>query len=107
MSEKDAAIALAHRVLDRVNADPDDDLAILARQLLRHNERIGILCSALIAVGKQLSAIRALCQGSLMMSEKKVDRLSDYVVAGWQEIERGFVAFGETVPLENRHDIRP
>lgn len=28
------AAALANRVLDRVSADPDDDLAVLARQLL-------------------------------------------------------------------------
>lgn len=29
------AIVLANKVLDRVNGDPDDDLAILSRQLLR------------------------------------------------------------------------
>ena len=33
--EKFAAIVLANKILDRVNADPDDDLAILARQFLR------------------------------------------------------------------------
>ncbi len=37
--EKQQAIALAHRVLDRVGAGPDDDLAVLARQLLRAIER--------------------------------------------------------------------
>lgn len=41
MSEKDEAIILANKVLDRPNADPDDDLAILARQLLRALERLG------------------------------------------------------------------
>ncbi|RTL72373.1 MAG: hypothetical protein EKK41_05120 [Hyphomicrobiales bacterium] len=34
-SETDEAIVLANRILDRPNADPDDDLAILARQFLR------------------------------------------------------------------------
>lgn len=38
-SEYYNAIALAHRVLDRPNADPDDDLAILARQFIRATER--------------------------------------------------------------------
>ncbi len=33
--EFDDAVALANRVLDRPNADPDDDLALLARQFLR------------------------------------------------------------------------
>lgn len=33
--ELDHAILLANKVLDRINADPDDDLAVLARQFLR------------------------------------------------------------------------
>lgn len=39
-TEQQEAIALANRVLDRINADPDDDLAVLARQLLRSTEAI-------------------------------------------------------------------
>lgn len=35
MTERQEALRLANRVLDRMNADPDDDLAILSRQLLR------------------------------------------------------------------------
>ena len=38
-SERREAIALANRVLERPNADPDDDMAILARQFLRSEER--------------------------------------------------------------------
>jgi hypothetical protein len=38
VSEQDHAVELANKVLDRVNADPDDDLAILARQFLRARE---------------------------------------------------------------------
>lgn len=34
------ACVLANKILDRVNADPDDDLAMLARQLLRADEKI-------------------------------------------------------------------
>lgn len=33
------AIVVANRVLDRPNGDPDDDLAVLARQFLRACER--------------------------------------------------------------------
>lgn len=40
MTETEEAIALANRVLDRVNADPDDDMAILARQFLRAHEGV-------------------------------------------------------------------
>lgn len=35
MTEHEQAIELAGRVLDRGGADPDDDLAVLARQFLR------------------------------------------------------------------------
>lgn len=39
-NELEGAVRLADRVLDRPNADPDDDLAVLARQLLRANEAL-------------------------------------------------------------------
>jgi hypothetical protein len=35
MDEYEQAVKLAHAVLDRRSADPDDDLAVLARVLLR------------------------------------------------------------------------
>lgn len=38
--EFDDAVKLAHRVLDRPSGDPDDDLAVLARQFLRSVERL-------------------------------------------------------------------
>jgi hypothetical protein len=40
VTEKEHAVILANKVLDRVNADPDDDLAVLARQLLRTREAL-------------------------------------------------------------------
>lgn len=46
MTEREETIALANRVLDRVNADPDDDLAMLSRQLLRALECNGDLMKA-------------------------------------------------------------
>jgi len=38
MDERAQAITLAHRLLDEPNCDPDDDLRVLARQLLRARE---------------------------------------------------------------------
>lgn len=38
--ERERAFTLAEKVLDRPNADPDDDLAVLARQLLRSNGKL-------------------------------------------------------------------
>lgn len=40
MTEEKIAWELAHKVLDRPYADPDDDLATLARQFLRARERL-------------------------------------------------------------------
>jgi hypothetical protein len=40
VNELDEAIILAKKVLARTSADPDDDLAMLARQFLRSRERI-------------------------------------------------------------------
>lgn len=38
---------LANEILERPNADPDDDLAILSRQLLRADEKLHIMRHAL------------------------------------------------------------
>ena len=40
MTELSDAILLADKVLDRVSADPDDDLAVLARQFIRAQEQL-------------------------------------------------------------------
>lgn len=45
--ERTEAVALADRLLDVPYADPDDDLRILARQLLRRHEEIERLRAAL------------------------------------------------------------
>jgi hypothetical protein len=39
--EKLYALALAKLVLERPHGDPDDDISVLARQLLRALERLG------------------------------------------------------------------
>lgn len=40
MSELCDALYLANRLLDEPNADPDDDLRLLSRQLLRRQEEV-------------------------------------------------------------------
>ena len=40
MTELAETIILANRMLDRINADPDDALAMLSRQFLRAREEI-------------------------------------------------------------------
>lgn len=40
LSEREQAIRLADAVLDRTGIDPDSDVAVLARQLLRLHERV-------------------------------------------------------------------
>lgn len=42
MTESEEAVIIANKVLDRINADPDDDLAILARELLRLRELLDL-----------------------------------------------------------------
>lgn len=65
MSELDDAIKLANRILDRPNGDPDDDLAVLARQLLRSRERVSALsqwCSFSASVIKSGEPWTSACQ---------------------------------------------
>lgn len=46
MEEHEEALLLAGKILDRPHADPDDDLAILARQLLRTREQLNAIWHA-------------------------------------------------------------
>ncbi len=53
VSERAQAVLIANKALDRVRADPDDDLAILARQFLRGQEResaLNSMCLNLVAI---------------------------------------------------------
>ena len=59
MTEFQDTIALANHVLDRPNADPDGDEAMLARQFLRGLEREDNTARNLRAVEKERDALRA------------------------------------------------
>ena len=54
--ERREALVLADAILDRPNADPDDDLAVLARHLLRAQESIDAL-SAKLAAGPAMPEV--------------------------------------------------
>lgn len=43
ISERGRALIIAAAILDRPNADPDDDIAVIARQLNRAQEEIDVL----------------------------------------------------------------
>lgn len=47
VTEIEEALAIANKALDRINADLDDDLAILARQFLRARELISEIANLL------------------------------------------------------------
>lgn len=55
-SELEDAVKLADRLLDVPMADPDDDLRMLSRQLLRRQEAVGRLATALIALKAAIGA---------------------------------------------------
>jgi hypothetical protein len=59
MTEYEEARLLANKVLDRFNCDPDDDLCVLARQLLRADERAAALAKALGSAKVTLDGIAA------------------------------------------------
>ncbi len=48
MSEQKRAYKLADKLLDEPYCDPDDDLRVLSRQLLRHREAINLLKQELV-----------------------------------------------------------
>jgi hypothetical protein len=40
VTEKEEVLILANKILDNASLDPDGDLSVLARQLLRREERL-------------------------------------------------------------------
>lgn len=53
IDEQASAVALANRLLDQPYADPDDDLRVLSRQLLRRQEELNKYKAALVSIGEQ------------------------------------------------------
>jgi hypothetical protein len=93
VSELETAIVLANKILDRINADPDHDLAILARQFLRSRER---------ELSVYTRAIRLASDGNQTVGEKH-----DYYVT-IQQLEN-LVTYGlrAEMNLDVRRMVRP
>lgn len=51
-NEENVVFSLANRLLDEPNCDPDDDLRMLSRQLIRRHEEISRLREALTPFAK-------------------------------------------------------
>jgi hypothetical protein len=58
MTELEETIMLANKTLDRIAADPDDDLAMLSRQFLRAREEIARLKALLTRAADALDFSR-------------------------------------------------
>ncbi len=58
MTEKEDAVFLANKILDRQYGDPDDDLGVLARQLLRREERLQRIVLVAKGIGDSESLLR-------------------------------------------------
>ena len=74
MTEVEEAKVIANKVLDRVNADPDDDIAVLARQCLRQSEQIGRLykvCNERDALRNTLKNMLAALKGVVRVADRK------------------------------------
>jgi hypothetical protein len=81
MTELEDTVVLANKILDRISADPDDDLAMLSRQFLRtcaENERLrGLLEKVDVSVEK-LKHCKALCA-------RAADALEGYGTKPWHQ----------------------
>lgn len=68
MNEYEQAKLFADKILDRINADPDDDQAVVARQFLRTSERFETMIRERDqerkvyndAIGRELATIKVL-----------------------------------------------
>jgi hypothetical protein len=73
-TEREDAITLANKILDRVNADPDDDLAVLSRQLLRTSEGFDRLHEAMLTIHAYAMPYRDDSFGALDRIAKRADQ---------------------------------
>ena len=85
-SERDDAIQLANKILDRPSADPDDKLALLSRQFLRALEVIEAQEKRLKEVDWEGVAMRDLIEANrdaiLKMHEEAARRINKVLIGG-------------------------
>lgn len=89
MSEFSDAIELANRLLDEPYVDPDDDLRMLARQLLRRQEAVEKLenrlaelsdngCTLKIMVKMEAGEVQIVCDGNERIAGWLRDLINNY-----------------------------
>jgi hypothetical protein len=81
MTELEEAIVLASKILERPSADPDDDLAILARQFIRGREEHRQVIAEKDAEIERLKVMEALARES----NKQACETSDKLEKAWRE----------------------
>lgn len=86
LNEQERALRLADQILDRPSGDPDDDLAVLARQLKRRTEQV----IALSNVVKEIIEID--CDYGLDISDQERKKL---LAATAEQIEANAIAAQE------------
>ena len=120
MSERTQAIALANRILDRVNADPDDDLGVLARQMLRATEDCVYIGEApsdhmveRVARALAMSRGAAFCGPGQSIATREFgwkpdgEHLEKYVEAHWKDHVHaaGFAIVAMRVPIVEPNSV--
>ena len=95
MTERQEADALAERLLDVPNADPDDDLRVLSRQLLRRREVIERLEKDLAArCDDTLDMINANRDTILRIHEEGLKRIASIVLESVDKEAKAVNALG-------------
>lgn len=97
--ERDDALRLARAILDRSGADPDDDRALLARQLVRRDEEAIIL-------GKMVATLIDIV-GSMIVALAADDKLSPTLARAKEIIERGAAALDAHIPEPPMRGAQP
>lgn len=75
---------MALRILDRPNGDPDDDLAVLSRQLLRSDEQVAALGAKLDASESRHQAELAAAYLAAYALSKEHDRM---LMEEWEKVK--------------------
>lgn len=93
IDEREYAIVLANRILSRVYADPDDALAVLARQFLRAIENAATEREKIAVLERDsaelLAALEALLGSAVTLSREYLeqfrDKPLDATIQGWDK----------------------
>lgn len=81
LTDRERAITLAHRMLERPHADPDDDLAILSRQVIRMNE-------AYRALVERVQEVENRCEFLTDQRDQQIASSDEFIHALQREVER-------------------